>query len=56
MLIPDAQIPTTALHTVMIQLLWAVVTGPLLLMFFNYAHQGWDQWTADLFAERHGLR
>jgi len=54
-LIPDAQIPTTALRTITIQIIWAVITGPLLLVFFNYAHRGWDLWTANLLAERNGL-
>ena len=55
MLIPDSQIPAAVLRTVTIQILWAVTTGPLLLMLFNYGHQRWDQWTAELFAERNGL-
>jgi len=55
MLIPDAQMPTKVLRSVTTQVLWAVVTGPLLLTLFSYAHQRWDQWKADLFGERNGL-
>jgi rod shape-determining protein MreD len=54
-LIPQTQMPTTVFRTVATQILWAVVTGPLLLTLFNYAHQRWDHWTAELFADRNGL-
>ena len=55
LLIPETQMPTTVLRTVFTQILWAVITGPLVLKFFNYGHRQWNQWTAELFAERNGL-
>jgi hypothetical protein len=55
LLIPETQMPTTVLRTVFTQILWAVITGPLVLRFFNYGHRRWSQWTAELFAERNGL-
>jgi rod shape-determining protein MreD len=55
MLIPESQMPARVLRMVTVQILWAVTTGPLLLVLFNHGHQRWDQWTAELFAERNGL-
>ena len=55
-LIPESQMPTKVFSTVTTQILWAVITGPLLLALFNYAHQRWDHWTTELFADRNGLR
>jgi rod shape-determining protein MreD len=31
-------------NTVAVQLLWAIFTGPILLLFFNYSHAKWNEW------------
>ena len=42
------------LSRIVYQLLWAVITGPVLLILFNRIHNKWDVWTLDLLAERNG--
>jgi rod shape-determining protein MreD len=55
LLMPEARTPATVAWTVAVQILWGVCTGPILLVLFDYAHRQWEQWTADLFADRNGL-
>lgn len=33
-----------AVNTIAVQLLWATITGPILLLFFNYTHAKWNAW------------
>lgn len=35
---------STVLDTIGVQVLWAVLTGPVLLIFFNYANRRWNRW------------
>jgi len=39
------------LMTGVVQLLWAITTGPVLLLMFNRIHQQWDQWVPRLVSE-----
>ncbi|MBU0988209.1 MAG: hypothetical protein KKH68_13255 [Proteobacteria bacterium] len=39
---------STVLGTVAVQLLWALLTGPIFLFIVNYFHQSWDRWIAEL--------
>ena len=32
------------------QVLWAMITGPFLIMLYRYAHEGWDAWCGKLLA------
>lgn len=41
---PGSWRSSPVLDTIGVQVLWAVVTGPVLLMFFNYANKKWNQW------------
>lgn len=34
-----------------VQLLWALFTGPIFLLFFNYSHNKWDKWAKQLFVK-----
>ncbi len=34
--------------TVAVQVLWALVTGPIFLIFFKYLHQRWDKWSGEI--------
>jgi hypothetical protein len=36
------------------QILWAVTTGPVLLVLFHQFHQRWDRWILALVAKREG--
>ncbi len=49
---PDMKLPENAIQTVFIQLLWALVTGPFMLMIFRYGQNRLDGIAAGLFARR----
>ena len=49
---PDTRLPENAIQTVFIQFLWALVTGPLMLMIFRYGQNYLDDLTAGLLARR----
>ena len=49
---PDMRLPENAVQTAFIQLLWALVTGPFLLMVFRYSQTRVDDITAGLFTRR----
>jgi len=53
---PDSQVPASALKTVSVQILWAICTGPFVIMFFNYTYKRWNKWCSELFAgsSKHG--
>jgi cell shape-determining protein MreD len=48
----NLQIAQTMVNTVVVQVLWAVLTGPFFLMLFNYSHRRWDRWTQKIFAQK----
>jgi len=45
---PVSQFLSTAIRTVTIQVLWAIFTGPVFLIFFNYSHKRWNGWLKKL--------
>jgi rod shape-determining protein MreD len=49
---PDMMLPENSIQTIFIQLLWALATGPFLLMIFRYGQNRLDDITAGLFARR----
>ena len=49
---PDMGLPENAIHTTFVQLLWALITGPFLLMVFRYGQNRLDNITSGLFAPR----
>ena len=49
---PDMRLPGNAIQTVFIQLLWALVTGPFMLMIFRYGQNFLDGITAGMFTRR----
>lgn len=49
---PGALPFSTAINTIAVQVLWAILTGPILLMFFNHSHKKWDKWTHEVFAKK----
>jgi cell shape-determining protein MreD len=48
----NLQISQIMINTVVVQVLWAIFTGPFFLMLFNYSHRRWDRWTKKLFAQK----
>jgi cell shape-determining protein MreD len=48
----NLQFSQIMVNTVVVQVLWAVFTGPLFLMLFNYSHRRWDRWTKKIFAQK----
>jgi len=42
----------TTVSTIVVQVLWALFTGPLFLMFFNYSHRQWDRWFKEILAKK----
>ena len=44
LLYPDSQVPAYAPGIISVQILWAICTGPFVIMFFNYTHKRWDNW------------
>jgi len=48
---PGTQFLSAALSTVMLQVLWAIFTGPIFLMFFNYSHGKWNKWLEKVFVK-----
>jgi len=47
-----SKFPESAIKIVSTEVLWAMITGPLFLIFFDFAHQRWDKWLDRLKAER----
>ena len=45
---PDPGYLSTALSTVGVQVLWALLTGPIFLVLFNHSHQSWDRWVKEV--------
>ena len=43
---------SSAVNTIAVQVLWAILTGPILLIFFNYSHAKWDKWINEVFAKK----
>lgn len=42
--IPEAKIPAFLYRNVLIQLLWSIVTGPILILLFHRAHMALEKW------------
>lgn len=53
---PNPRFYSTALSAVSIQILWAIITGPILLLTFNYSYGKWDRWFKQVFASKTGGR
>lgn len=46
------RISEAMVSTIVIQVLWAIFTGPLFLMFFNFAHRHWDRWSKEILVKK----
>lgn len=50
-LAPSASIPVDTLGTVILQILWALITGPLILVIIGWAQKKLDLWRAKIFVD-----
>ena len=50
-LAPDAIIPTDAAKTVLLQIIWALITGPVILLIIGWAQNQLDVWRARIFPD-----
>ena len=48
---PGTQFLSAAISTVTVQVLWAIFTGPIFLMFFNYSYGRWNKWLKKVFVK-----
>jgi len=48
---PGTQFLSAAISMVTVQVLWAIFTGPIFLMFFNYSHGKWNKWLEKVFVK-----
>jgi len=48
---PGTQFLSAAISMATVQVLWAIFTGPIFLMFFNYSHGKWNKWLEKVFAK-----
>ncbi len=51
LLAPKASIPVDATGTVLLQIIWALITGPLILVIISWAQKRLDVWREKIFAE-----
>lgn len=45
-------LPSQELIQMVFQILWAVVTGPFVVMFLRHLHSKWDMWILEMTTER----
>lgn len=50
-LAPSASIPQDAVKTVVLQILWALITGPLIMAIIEWAQKQLDLWRTRIFAD-----
>ena len=50
-LAPSASIPVDAIKTVVLQIMWALTTGPLILAIIGWAQKQLDLWRSKIFAD-----
>jgi rod shape-determining protein MreD len=48
----SSRISETMVSTIIVQVLWAIFTGPLFLMLFNSSHRRWDRWVNEIFVKK----
>jgi rod shape-determining protein MreD len=48
----SSRITETMVSTIIVQVLWAIFTGPLFLMLFNSSHRRWDRWVNEIFMKK----
>lgn len=51
LLAPNASIPDDALETVVLQIMWALITGPIILGIIGWSQKQLDIWKTRIFAD-----
>ena len=51
LLAPSAIVPEDAVKTVMLQIIWALITGPVILMIISWTQKKLDIWRARIFPD-----
>jgi cell shape-determining protein MreD len=51
LLAPNASIPADAVQTIVLQILWALFTGPMILMMIGWAQKQLDIWRLKILAD-----
>ena len=49
---PGSWFSSATINTVVVQVIWAIFTGPIFLMFFNYSHGRWNKWLEEVFTKK----
>ncbi len=49
---PGVKFPGAAAKIAFMQVIWAIFTGPLLLIFLEHAHKRWTRWLTGVFVRR----
>jgi cell shape-determining protein MreD len=48
----STRISEVMVSTIIVQVLWAIFTGPLFLMLFNTSYRRWDRWVNEIFVKK----
>ena len=48
----SSRISEAMVSTIIVQVLWAIFTGPLFLMLFNISYRRWDRWLNEIFVKK----
>jgi len=48
----SSRISETMVSTIIVQVLWAIFTGPLFLMLFNTSHRRWNLWFNEILVKK----
>jgi cell shape-determining protein MreD len=48
----STRISEVMVSTIIVQVLWAIFTGPLFLMLFNTSYRRWDRWVNEIFVRK----
>jgi cell shape-determining protein MreD len=51
LLAPNASLPVDTMETIVLQIIWAVLTGPIILMIIDRAQKQIDMWRSKIFAD-----
>jgi hypothetical protein len=48
----SSRISEPMVSTIIVQVLWAIFTGPLFLMLFNTSHRRWNLWFKEILVKK----
>jgi hypothetical protein len=53
---PGLQFPGASVKIAAVQVIWAIFTGPLFLVFFEKAQRAWNRWLSGIFINSSNLK